>query len=104
MSPKKYPEIDLVVHHWIGQDDANVSIYGTPEGLKTLASKLVEIADTDQEKLDAVSLPIGEGLHMHYTLNAPEGKKLPGFIIGRLDAKGTGSKEWYLDHLEGNDE
>lgn len=67
-----------------------VLIHGDPEGLRSLAKLLTDIADLNQEAIDNQDLPIGA--REHYRLR-------PGFelsnssvevIVGRLDAKGTG--------------
>ncbi|HMG81974.1 MAG TPA: hypothetical protein VK559_02985 [Ferruginibacter sp.] len=66
----------------------DILIHGDPEGLKSLAKILLEIADLNQDNI--LELPIGEREHIHlqpkYDLSASSEE----VIIGRLDAKGTG--------------
>ena len=70
---------------------SEILIHGNPEGLRSLAKLLLEIAELDQEKVADRYLPVGA--REHYSLD-------PGFelanssdhvIVGRIDAKGTGA-------------
>jgi hypothetical protein len=66
-----------------------VSIHGNPEGLKSLAKLLIEIAELDQEKVDNKYLPIGAREHYHLRPGIELSKSSNEVIVGRLDAKGT---------------
>lgn len=68
-----------------------ILIHGNPEGLKSLAKLLIEIADLNQEKVDHGLLPIGTREHFHLRPNIELSKSSIEVIIGRLDAKGTGN-------------
>ena len=64
-----------------------------PEGLKSLAKLLLEIAELNQEKVEDKYLPNGAREHYHLRPNIEISKSSNSVIIGRLDAKGTG--EYY---------
>lgn len=68
-----------------------IFIHGNPEGLKSLAKLLIEIADLNQEKVDHKLLPIGAREHFHLRPNIELSKTSTEVIIGRLDAKGSGN-------------
>lgn len=74
-----------------------ILIHGNPDGLKSLAKLLLEIAELDQEAVDDKYLPVGA--REHYLLR-------PGFelsassdqvVVGRIDAKTTG--EFYARYI-----
>jgi hypothetical protein len=65
-----------------------ILIHGDPEGLRSLAQILIEIADTNQN--DIVGLPIGTREHIHLQPDNDLSGSSDRVIIGRLDAKGTG--------------
>ncbi len=67
-----------------------VSIHGNPEGLKSLAKLLLEIAELNQENLPEKHLPNGAREHFHLRPNIELSKSSTEVIVGRLDAKGTG--------------
>ena len=66
-----------------------VQIHGDPEGLRSFANLLTKIADLNQE--NETDLPIGAREHYHLRPNWELGKSSVEAIVGRLDAKGTGS-------------
>jgi hypothetical protein len=66
-----------------------VLIHGDPEGLRSLATLLIKLADTDQNNNDA--LPIGAREHVHLRPGNGLSSSSERIIIGRLDAKGTGA-------------
>ena len=65
-----------------------ILIHGDPEGLKSFANLLLNIADRDQEK--NAKLPIGAREHEHLRPNIDLSKSSLEVIVGRLDAKGNG--------------
>jgi hypothetical protein len=67
-----------------------VSIHGNPEGLKSLAKLLIEIAELNQEKVEDKYLPIGAREHYHLRAGIELSNSSDQVIVGRLDAKGTG--------------
>jgi hypothetical protein len=67
-----------------------VSIHGDPEGLRSFAKLLIEIANLDQEKVDNKELPVGAREHYHLRPELELSKSSDEVIVGRLDAKGTG--------------
>jgi hypothetical protein len=92
-------ELDIFVSHNEDEDDGVITkwneilIHGNPEGLKSLAKLLLEIAELNQEEVEEKYLPIGAREHYHLTPNIELSKSSNSVIIGRLDAKGT--SEYY---------
>ncbi|MFM2386992.1 MAG: hypothetical protein RL660_1749 [Bacteroidota bacterium] len=68
-----------------------VFIHGNPEGLRSLAKLLLEIAELKQEEVEDTFLPIGAREHYHLRPNIELSKSSIEVTIGRLDAKGTGA-------------
>ena len=68
-----------------------ILIHGDPEGLKSFAKLLIEIADLNQEKVDDKHLPVGAREHYHLDPGFELAKSSVRVIVGRLDAKGTGA-------------
>jgi hypothetical protein len=66
----------------------DILIHGDPEGLRSLANILINLADTNQN--DNADLPIGAREHVHLQPNHDLSDSSEKVIIGRLDAKGTG--------------
>ena len=77
-------EFDGKVEKW-----QEVQIHGDPEGLRSFAKLLLKIANLNQENV--VDFPIGAREHYHLRPNLELGKSSVETIVGRLDAKGTGS-------------
>ena len=67
----------------------DILIHGDPEGLKSLATLLIKLADTNQDKI--TSFPIGAREHIHLRPKYDLSNSSENVIIGRLDAKGTGA-------------
>jgi bisphosphoglycerate-dependent phosphoglycerate mutase len=90
-------ELDIFVSHNEDDEDGEITkwnevlIYGDPEGLRSLAKLLIEIADLNQDEVEDKYLPIGEREHYHLTPNIELSKSSDRVIVGRLDAKGSGS-------------
>lgn len=90
-------ELDIFVSHNEDDEDGEITkwneilIHGNPEGLRSLAKLLIEIADLNQEEVENKYLPIGAREHYHLTPNIELSKSSDRVIVGRLDAKGTGS-------------
>ena len=95
--------LDIFVSHNEEEDNGvikkwnEVFIHGNPEGLKSLAKLLTEIAELNQELVEDKYLPIGAREHYHLTPNIELSKSSNTVIIGRLDAKGTG--EFYERYI-----
>ena len=68
---------------------SEVLIHGNPEGLKALANLLLKLADLDQ--MSITDLPIGAREHYHLRPKIELSNSSVPVIIGRLDAKGTGT-------------
>lgn len=66
-----------------------ILIHGNPEGLRTFANLLIDLADRNQE-INA-KLPIGAREHVHLRPNFDLSKSSLDVIVGRLDAKGNGA-------------
>ena len=93
---KSQGELDVFIAHQ--QDEHNdetsawseIFIHGNPEGLKSLAKLLIEMAELNQEDVDDEDLPIGARAHVHLRSGLELSKSSCDVIVGRLDAKGTG--------------
>ena len=68
-----------------------VLIHGTPEGLKSFAKLLITIAELNQENVEDKYLPIGAREHYHLSPGIELSRSSNEVIVGRLDAKGTGT-------------
>jgi hypothetical protein len=77
-------EFDGEIMKW--QD---ILIHGDPKGLKSLATLLIKIANTNQD--DIVGLPNGAREHVHLRPKFDLSNSSQQVIVGRLDAKGTGA-------------
>jgi len=64
-----------------------VLIHGDPEGLRSLASLLLKLADLDQNTLE--DLPNGAQAHEHLRPGIELSNSSDTVVTGRLDAKGT---------------
>ena len=78
-------ELDGEIKKW-----DEVYIHGDPEGLRSFAKLLLELADLNQEAIDDKILPIGANEHVHLRPNLELSKSSATAIVGRLDAKGSG--------------
>jgi hypothetical protein len=75
-----------------------VLIHGNPEGLRSFAKLLLEIAELNQEKVNDKYLPVGAREHYHLRLGIElSNTSVSQVIVGRLDAKGTG--EFYEGYI-----
>ncbi|RPD48737.1 hypothetical protein DNI29_06975 [Hymenobacter sediminis] len=79
-------ESDGVVIKW-----DEILIHGNPEGLKSFAKLLIEIADLNQEEVNDKYLPVGAREHYQLRPGIELSKSSNPIIVGRLDAKGTGA-------------
>ena len=90
-------ELDIKVGHnedeYKGEIETwdEVLIHGNPEGLKSLAKLLIEIAELNQENVPDKYLPIGAKEHYHLRPGIELSKSSTEVVVGRLDAKGTGA-------------
>ena len=89
--------LDIFISHNEDENDgeiikrSNILIHGNPEGLKSFAKLLIEIAELNQEKVEDKFLPVGAREHYHLRPGIELSKSSNEVIVGRLDAKGTGS-------------
>lgn len=79
-------ELDGELSFW-----KEILIHGDPVGLKSFANLLIEIANTNQETLSDEVLPDGERKHVKLKPGFELSKSSDEVIIGRLDAKKTGT-------------
>ena len=68
-----------------------VLIHGNPEGLRSFAKLLLELAELKQEEVEDNYLPIGAREHYHLSPGNELSKSSIEVTVGRLDAKGTGN-------------
>ena len=64
-----------------------ILIHGDPEGLRSFAKLLLDLADRDQDKNN--TLPKGAREHVHLRPNLDLRKSSIDVIVGRLYSKGT---------------
>jgi hypothetical protein len=81
----KEEEFDGEISKW-----NEILIHGDPEGLRSLAKLLIEIADLNQEEVDDKFLPVGAREHYELRPEIELADSSDKVIVGRLDAKGTG--------------
>lgn len=67
-----------------------ILIHGDPEGLKSFANLLQEIANIDQENINNQELPIGERVHIKLRPGIELSKSSDEVVVGRLDGKTSG--------------
>lgn len=95
--------LDIIIDHKEDEDVGEIIkwdeilIHGNPEGLKSLAKLLIEIAELNQEKVEDKYLPPGAREHYHLRPGIELSKSSTGVIVGRLDAKGT--SEFYEGYI-----
>jgi hypothetical protein len=75
-----------------------ILIHGDPEGLRSFANLLFELANRNQT--ENIELPIGAREHVHLRPNIELSKSSLEVIVGRLDAKGNGT---FYDSYEPKD-
>lgn len=84
--------LDIFVTH--NEEDSSkceeILIHGDPQGLRSLAKLLIDIADLNQEEVDTKYLPIGAREHYRLSPKLELANSSETVVIGRLDAKGTG--------------
>lgn len=90
-------ELDIFISHNEDEYDGKttswdeVLIHGNPEGLKSFAKLLLEIAELKQDDVEDKYLPIGAREHYLLRPGIELSKSSIEVIVGRIDAKGTGS-------------
>ena len=67
----------------------DIMIHGDPDGLRSFAKLLIRIADLNQNDIN--DLPVGAREHIHLQPNFDTSKSSIEVIVGRIDAKGTGT-------------
>lgn len=88
--------LDIFVTHNEDEFEGEISkweevlIHGDPEGLRSFAKLLIEIADLNQEEVDDKYLPVGAREHYNLRPKLELANSSDGVVVGRLDAKGTG--------------
>lgn len=98
--------LDIFVSHKEDEFEGKITkweevlIHGDPEGLRSFAKLLIDIADLNQEDVDNNNLPIGTREHYHLRPKFELSNSSDEVIVGRLDAKGTG--EFYDRYIVKN--
>jgi hypothetical protein len=86
--------LDIFVSHKEHEFEGEISkwdevlIHGDPEGLRSFAKLLIDIAELNQEAVDNKDLPIGAREHYHLRPGLELANSSDEVIVGRLDAKG----------------
>jgi hypothetical protein len=91
---------EILIRDYEGKDGRVVCLYGDPEGLRTLAEKLIQLADLEQQQLPAASLPDSEGFHLHLKKDTHLDPLSYDLDLGRLDAKADQSTDWFKRDFE----
>ncbi len=76
-------------------DRPQIQIYGDPHGLKTLAAKLIELAELKQN-------PLGHDRIEHDHVFPGRGITLPQsieIVLGRMDDRESGETAWFEEDL-----
>lgn len=85
-------DLDIFIAH---DDESSASdeilIHGNPEGLKSFAKLLLELAELNQENVEDKHLPVGTREHYHLRPDIELSQSSNHVTVGRLDAKGTGN-------------
>jgi hypothetical protein len=89
-------KLDGVVYatSYLSDSRTTICVYGDPTGLRSLASKLLQLADLNQSELDGKSCPNSEGVHVLLDQSMGIHFRSCQLIVGRSDAKGTGDDRW----------
>ncbi len=88
--------LDIFVSHKEDEFEGKITkweevlIHGVPEGLRSFAKLLIDIADLNQDAVDNNEHPIGAREHYHLRPRFELANSSDEVIVGRLDAKGTG--------------
>lgn len=89
--------LDIFISRNEDEDEEEISkwdevlIHGDPEGLKSFAKLLFDIAELNQEKVNDKFIPVGAREHYHLRPGIELANSSIEVIVGRLDAKGTGA-------------
>ena len=70
---------------------SEVLIHGNPEGLKSFAKLLLELAELKQEEVDDTYLPVGAREHHQLRPGIELSSSSDPVTVGRIDAKATGA-------------
>jgi len=74
-----------------------ILIHGNPDGLRSLAKLLLEIAELNQEAVDDKYLPAGAREHYSLRPGIELSASSNQVVVGRIDAKTTG--EFYARYI-----
>ena len=81
---------DLRIAMYEGEDDDKrpiVTLYGDPDGLRSLAAILNDLASLDQQSVPNSNLPVGEGFHLHLIQSRGLADGSLKLDLGRSDPK-----------------
>lgn len=81
---------DLRVAFYEGDDGPVATVYGDPDGLRSLAAILNDLASLDQQSVPVSNLPVGEGFHLHLIESNGLSDGSMDFDIGRSDPRKVG--------------
>ena len=80
---------DIRVAVYDGEDGQVMTLYGDPDGFRSLALILNDLADLDQERVPARNLPVGEGYHLHLLESRGLAAGSLKLDLGRSDLRGN---------------
>ena len=78
---------DLRIEMYDGDDGPIVTLYGDPDGLRSFAAILIDLAALDQQRVPFTNLPVGEGFHLHLVESRGLAKDSLKIDLGRSDAR-----------------
>lgn len=77
-------EVSVYTDH---EQKSIVSVYGDPEGLRSLAAVLSTLADLNQQRVPLCNLPVGEGFHLSLASQRGLSDSSLQIDLGRLDSR-----------------
>ena len=78
---------DLRIAFYDGENGTVATVYGDPDGLRSLATLLSDLAELDQQSVPFRNLSIGEGFHLHLTESRGLSSGSIRLDIGRSDPR-----------------
>ena len=78
---------DIRISTYEGDDGPIVTLYGDPDGLRSLAAILNDLAALDQQKVPHSNLAVGEGFHLHLFVSRGLANGSLKLDLGRTDLR-----------------
>ena len=78
---------DVRIGIYDGDDGPVATLYGDPEGLRSLATILNDLTALDQQRVPHSNLPVGEGFHLHLLESRGLARGSLKLDLGRTDLR-----------------